>query len=299
VDEVKLLREDMDKRFEFVNRQFETYSQDTDRRIDLLHDEMNKRFEQIDKRFEQIDKRFEQVDKRFEQVDKRFEQIDKRIELLHEEMNKRFELVDKRFELVDKRFEQIDKRFEQIDKRFEQVDKRFEEQHRDILDTKRRVIKLESSVDRLDKKMNRFDTRLNILAGTLGTEKGQRLEEVFATVLSYGLKNPDIKPESIQLRQQFIDTEGLVFPKKGKFIEVDIIAENGKMTVFEVKATATIDDVEIFFMKVKLIQLQNPDKQVHGIIISPWASEEVKQCCTEYDIVHKTIDNFRGSSFFN
>ncbi|MDM8562772.1 TMEM43 family protein [Candidatus Marithioploca araucensis] len=125
---------------------------------------------------------------------------------------------------------------------------------------------------------------LAILAGTLGTEKGQRLEEVFATVLSYGLKNPDIKPESIQLRQQFIDTEGLVFPKKGKFIEVDIIAENGKMTVFEVKATATIDDVDIFSMKVKLIQLQNPDKQVHGIIISPWASEEVKQCCTEYDL---------------
>ncbi|MFQ5687589.1 MAG: hypothetical protein ACE5GV_13125 [Candidatus Scalindua sp.] len=41
--------------------------------IRILREDMNKRFEQVDKRFEQVDKRFEQVDKRFEQVDKRFE----------------------------------------------------------------------------------------------------------------------------------------------------------------------------------------------------------------------------------
>ena len=31
--------------------------------------------------------------------------------------------------------------------------------------------------------MTRFDMRLNMLAGTLGTEKGQSLEEVFVSVL--------------------------------------------------------------------------------------------------------------------
>jgi tetrahydromethanopterin S-methyltransferase subunit G len=41
--------------------------------IKVLRADMNKRFEQVDKRFEQVDKRFEQVNKRFEQVDKRFE----------------------------------------------------------------------------------------------------------------------------------------------------------------------------------------------------------------------------------
>lgn len=50
--------------------------------IRILREDMNKRFEQVDKRFEQIDRRFEQVDKRFEQVDKRFEQVDKRFEFL-------------------------------------------------------------------------------------------------------------------------------------------------------------------------------------------------------------------------
>ncbi|TSA37349.1 MAG: hypothetical protein D4R63_12995 [Methylococcaceae bacterium] len=50
----------------------------------LLREDMDKRFEQVDKRFEQVDKRFEQMHietaKRFEQVDKRFEQLTSRID---------------------------------------------------------------------------------------------------------------------------------------------------------------------------------------------------------------------------
>jgi len=50
--------------------------------IKQLREDMNKKFEQVDKRFEQVDKRFEQVDKRFEQVDKHFEQVEKRLDFL-------------------------------------------------------------------------------------------------------------------------------------------------------------------------------------------------------------------------
>ncbi len=65
-NEMILLREDMDKRFE------------------QMQQESAKRFEQVDKRFEQVDRRFEQMQqetaKRFEQVDKRFEQLTSRID---------------------------------------------------------------------------------------------------------------------------------------------------------------------------------------------------------------------------
>ena len=60
----------------------------------ILREEMNKRFEQMQKN---MDKRFEQVDKRFEQMqenmNKRFEQVDRRFEQMQENMNKRFELM--------------------------------------------------------------------------------------------------------------------------------------------------------------------------------------------------------------
>ena len=69
----------------------------------------------MDKRFEDMQ---ESMDKRFEAVNKRFEAMDKRFEDLYRYMDKRFEAVDKRFETVDKRFEAVDKRFEDMNKRF-------------------------------------------------------------------------------------------------------------------------------------------------------------------------------------
>ncbi len=58
------------------------FMEQVDRRFAELREDMNKRFEQVDKRFEQVDKRFaelrEDMNKRFEQIDKRFEQVDKR-----------------------------------------------------------------------------------------------------------------------------------------------------------------------------------------------------------------------------
>jgi len=63
-EDLRLLIEMMDKRFEAVDKRFEA---------------MEKRFELIDQRFELIDQRFEAVDKRFEVVDKRFDSLEKRL----------------------------------------------------------------------------------------------------------------------------------------------------------------------------------------------------------------------------
>ena len=70
--------------------------------LKMLLEFMEKRFEAVDKRFEDVNKRFEAIDKRFEDVNKRFEAIDKRFE----DMNKRFEdlthYIDRRVGLVEK-----------------------------------------------------------------------------------------------------------------------------------------------------------------------------------------------------
>ena len=56
----------------------------TDQRFIELREDINKRFEQVDKRFEQVDQRFielrEDMNKRLEQVDKRFEDMNNRFE---------------------------------------------------------------------------------------------------------------------------------------------------------------------------------------------------------------------------
>jgi len=96
-EELTLLRETMDKRFEKVDQRFEQMLVYTDNKFKEILEYTNKRFEQVDKRFEQVDKRFEQVDKRFEQVDKRFEQIDKRLE----QVDQRFERIDNKLEYLE------------------------------------------------------------------------------------------------------------------------------------------------------------------------------------------------------
>ena len=72
--------------------------------------------EQMDKRFEQVDKRFDLMK---EDMNRRFEQVDKRLDLMKEDMDRRFEQVDRRFEQVDRRFEQIDRRFEELTMRID------------------------------------------------------------------------------------------------------------------------------------------------------------------------------------
>jgi hypothetical protein len=167
------------------------------------------------------------------------------------------------------------------------MNQQFNQQQSDSLDIdleiERRLARIQ-----LDKESAQFDAWLKIASGNIELKKGQTLEELFALGLSYALEGDDILPETIQLRQRFVDSDGLFFLRKGGGVEADIIAEEGKLTIFKVKFMAGIDDVDMLAMKVKLIGLQNPDKQVQGIFLSPGANETVKQCCAEYGL--KCVD---------
>ncbi|EDN65704.1 hypothetical protein BGP_1375 [Beggiatoa sp. PS] len=167
-----------------------------------------------------------------------------------------------------------------MNKRFELVDKRFEQMHKTQLGMKRDILKLQEGQDILVKRMDGLEKWLKVISGHFGDEKGKTLEQIFAEGLRYGLKNPDIKAESIQLRQ-ILEKEllGRLFSA-----EVDLIVENHKITVFEIKATARPGDVSVFSLKVDLAKELNPDKQVRGTFISMGASEEVKKRCIECGI---------------
>jgi len=178
--------------------------------------------------------------------------------------------------------------FETSDKRFEvlhaEMKRRFEEEKRERLEVKICMIKLELAVTRFEKKLTQFIAWLDVVTGIVGDKKGQEAKELFALGLSYGLKRSDIKPEMVQLGQRFMDEECIIFLKKGKYIEVDILAEDGKLEVFEIKTRAIETDVITLVRKVQLIQHQNRNKQVSGIFISPGASDLIRQCCVEYDL---------------
>jgi hypothetical protein len=245
-------------------------------------DEFARLLEEVGHLWEEIKLLREDTNKQFElfrqEMNQLREDTNKQFKLFREEMNQLREDTNKQFELFR---EEMNRRFEE-EKRERNL--RFEEEKRERLEMKRRLIKVESTVNRMDEKITQFDAWLKIVTGNIGDKRGQEAEQLFALGLSYGLKWADIKPETIKLRQMFMDEEGVVFPKKGKYIEVDIISENGKFSVFEVKTTAVETDVVTFARKIQLVQHQMPNKEVQGIFISPGASEEIEQCCKEYDV---------------
>jgi hypothetical protein len=86
LEELRLQRENSDKRFEEINKRFEAM----DKRFEEMLNELNKQREDTNKRFEAVDRRFEAVDRRFEEV---FREL----RALREDMNKRFVEMAKEF----------------------------------------------------------------------------------------------------------------------------------------------------------------------------------------------------------
>jgi hypothetical protein len=198
------------------------------------------------------DQRFEQIDQRFEQIDRRFEQIDRR-----------FEEIDRRFEQIDRRFEEIDRRFEHVDQRFEEVDRRLEG---------------------LQQEMSDLRDWVEGVVGGLQRRSGRRLEDVVAGALRVALRRPDIKPDQLRLRQRMVDEKGVVgLPGQRRF-EIDILAQDGQISVFEVKSYCEWEDIDRLHEKVAFVQALNPGVKVEGIMIAMSIGDEVRERCQELGI---------------
>jgi len=205
------------------------------------------------------------------------EDTERRFALQIEETQQFREGTEKRFNLLH---DQMDKRFALL---WEDMERRFEQSDRTLVDVRRGVAKLEHGHEMLLNRMEGQGAWLRFVTGTLQAEKGKTLEDMFAAALRYGLQDPDIAPEKIRLRQRLVDTEGQVF-KPGFATEVDLITENSKLTVFEVKATAKPSDVDFFALKVQLVEARNPDKEVQGTFIALAAGPDVRHRCADYGL---------------
>jgi len=92
------------------------------------------------------------------------------------------------------------------------------------------------------------------------------------------------------LRQKIVDTQGLVgLPGRRRF-EIDILAQNGQLTVFEVKSYCEWEDIDHLADAVTLIRAMNPDRSVEGVMIALAIDNEAQSRCTELGItlVHRS-----------
>ena len=142
------------------------------------------------------------------------------------------------------------------------MNKRFEMMHQDFVDLRKSV---------------------NIQVGGLQRRAGRNLENLVAGTLRLALGMRDIKPENIKLRQKIVDKEGLI-GLVGKDYEIDILAINGKTTLFEIKSVPEKEDVERFSEKIKLARavLNSPD--ANAVMIALDKPEELIEICHDLGI---------------
>ncbi|MHA1439658.1 MAG: DUF3782 domain-containing protein [Promethearchaeota archaeon] len=175
-------------------------------------------------------KRFEAIDKRFEAMDKRFEAMDRRFEALQKQMNERFEAMDKRFEALQK---QMNERFEAIDRRFEalqkQMNERFEAQYKEI-------------------------QKVSVAIGALGRRSGKALENTILAILKDKLIQENIDASKIT-KEYLYDEKGEVFWKNYNS-DIDILMQNGKIILIEIKYHVNKHKIERFVRKSQLFKLQ-------------------------------------------
>jgi hypothetical protein len=152
------------------------------------------------------------------------------IKSLIEHFDKRFEAMDKRFEAMDKRFEamqaQMDKRFEAMQA---QMDKRFDIQHKELMN-------------------------ISVAIGALGRRSGKSLENTILAILNDEIIKENIDASQIK-KEYLFDEHGTVFWKNYNS-DIDILIQNGKIILIEVKYHASKHKIERFVRNSKLYTLQ-------------------------------------------
>jgi len=222
--------------------------------------------------------RFE-VSGRFDHLDGRMDRQEGRMEHLDGKMDH----LDGRMDHLEGRFDRQEGRLESLYTRTKGAEEKLGEFDLQMKYARRDIARNGSQLSYVIRRMDGLEAWIKAIEGKKGSDKGQNLEETFAMALRFGLQNAGIRPENIRLRVKLTDSEGLVY-QRGYTTEVDIIIEDHRWTVFEIKASAEKDDVTSFFFKLKLIRLQQPDKEVRGVIFSCTEERSVKECSRDYEI---------------
>ena len=177
------------------------------------------------------------------EMDKRFaemrEEINKRFEEIREENNKRFEEINKRFEEINKRFEEINKRFEEMR---EEINRRFEEMREE--NNKR--------FDALQLQINNNYRELKSAIDNLGSRSGVGLEKMVLRLLQEQDRLKEIEFSRIE-KVNLIDTEGKIFAP-GYSTDIDILMQNGRTILIEIKYKLERNDIGHFLNSSKLYE---------------------------------------------
>ncbi len=146
---------------------------------------------------------------------------------------------------MDRRFEAVDRRFEAVDRRFEQL---IAEMHKGFAETRREQLHLRAGID------------------NLGDRSGRGLQEAVLELMDELLVKEGVSYRDVQ-RMPLADPEGVVF-FPGFSTDVDVVAKNGEVHLFEVKYKADQRDIAHFVRVAQLYERQTGAKPAKLFVVT-------------------------------
>ncbi len=232
------------------------------------------RLEEHDKKFNEILKKLDEHTQILSKHDRKFNEILKRLEehtRILSEHTKRLEEHDRKFNEIMKTLEEHTKRFEEHDRKFNEILKKLDEHSRRFEEHDRKFNEILKKLEEHDKKfeeisyeMRDLRDRVEVTIGSMGRRWGTDLERTVLRIFRKILMEKGIEPRKVE-KFRYIDKDGSITGIKDRIIDVDILIQNKKLYLIEVKSRTDIDQVYTIPQKAKILEKilkRKVDKQI-------------------------------------
>ena len=158
-----------------------------------------------------------------------------------------------------------------------------------VIHTKK-LIEHDMRFDKIDKSISSLEKRIEVTIGSVGKRWGEDLERTTMEIFKEALEKRGIEPGKVS-KFKFKDKNGSYTGRKGEVIDVDILIEDEKLYIIEVKSHAELDHIERLIDKVPIVEkvLNRKSEKVYlvAVNIDDDAFERAKE--EEIEVIYGSI----------
>ena len=224
-------------------------------RFDRVLDELRAEREESARKFDENIRRWKESNKKWEEAARQSRES------------------DRKWEEDNQRWKESNKKWEEAARQSRENDRKWEEDHQILL---KNQIAIERALDdiaaiKVDNKS--LHAHYDQTIGALGTRWGLYTEKSFRNALK-GLLEETTSYRVLNVIEQ--DDDGVVFGWPAQ-IELDIVIQNGKFFIVEIKSSISGGDVATFVKKARFYEQRHNKKANALVIISPMIDDRARE----------------------
>ncbi|MEM2493711.1 MAG: DUF3782 domain-containing protein [Nitrososphaerota archaeon] len=117
----------------------------------------------------------------------------------------------------------------------------------------KKLMEHDTKFDKINESIKSLEKRVEVTIGSVGKRWGEDLERTTMEIFKEALEKRGIEPGKVS-KFKFKDKDGSYTGRRGEIIDVDILIEDEKLYIIEVKSHAELDHVERLIDKVPVVE---------------------------------------------